>query len=94
MKHHEVTVSKNIFTPTHSDDFRLAYSVVAKSPHGNGYGNTEDESLVDFAKRQGVRLWNEENLAQCCQKCGEDLQTNRPNPDGICGLCADVNVNL
>lgn len=23
------------------------------------------------------------------QKCGEDLQTNRTNPDRVCGLCAD-----
>ena len=24
-----------------------------------GYGNTEDEAIADFAKRAGVRLWNE-----------------------------------
>ena len=28
-----------------------------------------------------------------CKQCGEDLQTNRPNPDDICGLCADDNIN-
>lgn len=28
-----------------------------------------------------------------CHRCGEDLQTNRQNPDGLCDLCADDDMN-
>jgi len=34
---------------------------LAESMENNliGYGNTEDEAIADFAKRAGLRLWNE-----------------------------------
>lgn len=27
-----------------------------------GYGATEDDAITDFAKRNGIKLWSEENL--------------------------------
>lgn len=58
IREHGVSVGPNIFTPTHSDDFRLAYSIVAKCPAKFGYGNTEDEAIVALALANGWKLWN------------------------------------
>ena len=60
MEAHLIAVGENIFTPTHSDDFRHGYTRRADCATGSGYGNTDDEALVDLAKRQGWRLWNEQ----------------------------------
>ena len=62
MERHGVTVGPLKFKPTHSDDFRFAYSVIAVGKQGSehGYGNTEDDAIIDWAKANGVRLWNEE----------------------------------
>lgn len=61
IKKHRVTVHENIFKPTHSDDFRFAYTRRADSPDAcSGYGNTDDEAILDLAKRRGWKLWNEE----------------------------------
>jgi len=60
MKKHGVTIGpNNNFVATDSDDFRYGYSLIAECSLGAGYGNTDDEAIVDLAKRSGLKLWNE-----------------------------------
>ena len=60
MERHGVTVGPLEFKPSHPDDFRHAFSVIAEGRGFAGYGNSEQEALRNWAKAAMVRLWNEE----------------------------------
>lgn len=61
MKRNGVCVESCDRVPRHPDDPRMAYDFEATSPSSrcNGLGDTKDEAIADWARRNGVRLWNE-----------------------------------
>ena len=59
LREHGVKVGKNIFEPTHSDDFRFGYKFAAHCGDVSEYGHDEDEALIKLAILNGWKLWNE-----------------------------------
>ena len=60
LKKHGIATGENVFTPTHSDDYRYTYSRRADCAAGYGYGNSDEEAVLDLAVKQGWKLWNQE----------------------------------
>ena len=61
MKRHGVEV---VELPVKQDGQYPFCAGTASLMHAFGYGDTEDDALADFAKRNGIPLWNEEQYAK------------------------------
>lgn len=64
MEKHGVEIShRPEFNGEDEDEFgNVLYPFAALAPrcHERGFGNTQDDALTDWAKKNNVKMWNEE----------------------------------
>lgn len=63
LKKHRLTVAERTDEPNPAKRFLCATDEIARTFTFPGLGATDDEAITDWARKNGVLLWNEEGAA-------------------------------